>query len=350
MRDVTRIITQLLLKSAWFSLVSMLAVALWLIGYNLFWQLNQPSSNPIIPIAATTGILFAVFLVFYVYVSKEATKALLRWTGKSLIILSPLMVLCALGLYGLATINDETKQVNTATGSSGKQGYIEGLVFTKDELLESTNIVRSDNSKAPLTLNAKLNASAQRKCEDMIKRNYWSHNSPDGIEPWHFINESGYQYSKSGENLAYGFPSENAVVNGWMNSELHRKNLMDDFTEVGFGICTGDNYVNEGKQLVVVQHFGVPQQSAQTPVQQQPQRYEPPKPYVAFVCTKAVIPHQSEYINDPNLYEGSTYEIAGWDGYVETCTPDSTGYKPTDFTSPAYNKKIYIGTKPRITE
>jgi hypothetical protein len=181
----------------------------------------------------------------------------------------------------------------------------------------------------------------------MVSSNYWNHNDKEGREPWRFMTATGYSYGKAGENLAFGFNSESAVVAGWMNSQSHKDNLLDGaFTEVGFGTCLGDNFVNMGKQLVVVQHFAFPQIAQQ---QSSPSFSPQHKPYVASVCTKTTISYKTEYINDPGMYEGSTYESMGWDGYRETCTADSTGYKPADYTSPPYNRKIYVGTKPKPT-
>jgi len=213
-------------------------------------------------------------------------------------------------------------------------------------LLQSTNAQRATNARAALSNNSQLNQAAQAKAQDMVARDYWSHDTPDGKEPWVFIQNAGYKYAKAGENLAFGFNSESAVVNGWMNSQSHKDNLLDGvFTEVGFGTCLSDNFVNMGKQLIVVQHFAFPQTAQQ---QSSPSFTPQQKPYVASVCTKTTIPYTTEYVNDPNMYEGSTYESGmGWDGYKETCTADSTGYKPADYTSPPYNKKIYVGTKPK---
>src|SRR3990167_8611603 len=69
-------------------------------------------------------------------------------------------------------------------------------------LFSSTNTQRSSNGVAGLSLNSKLNASAQAKANDMASKNYWSHNTPDGDPPWVFVTAQGYAYQKLGENLA----------------------------------------------------------------------------------------------------------------------------------------------------
>ena len=67
-------------------------------------------------------------------------------------------------------------------------------------LLSSTNSTRSSSGISALSLNAKLNAAAQAKANDMASRNYWSHNTPEGNPPWVFVNAQGYSYQKLGEN------------------------------------------------------------------------------------------------------------------------------------------------------
>lgn len=127
-------------------------------------------------------------------------------------------------------------------------------------LLSATNSQRSANGQASLALNQQLNNAAQAKANDMVARNYWSHNTPDGQEPWVFVEGAGYKYLKAGENLAYGFSDSNSTINGWMNSATHKANMLDSaFTEVGFGFANSTNYVNSGPETVVVAMYGKPQ-------------------------------------------------------------------------------------------
>ncbi len=129
----------------------------------------------------------------------------------------------------------------------------------RSSLLNSTNAERRNNSQADLKLNEKLNEAAQAKANDMTSRNYWSHNTPDGEEPWVFINSTGYAYLKAGENLAYGFGTSAETIQGWMNSPSHRDNLLDkDYTEVGFGFANSSDYNSAGQETVVVAMYGKP--------------------------------------------------------------------------------------------
>ncbi|MDB5186404.1 MAG: hypothetical protein JWL85_927 [Candidatus Saccharibacteria bacterium] len=127
-------------------------------------------------------------------------------------------------------------------------------------LAASTNAKRADDGKAALAINSKLNAAAQAKANDMVARNYWSHNTPEGKEPWVFIQNAGYSYLKAGENLAYGFATSDETVVGWMNSASHKANMLDgSFTEVGFGFANSSDFNNSGEETVVVAMYGKPQ-------------------------------------------------------------------------------------------
>lgn len=141
-----------------------------------------------------------------------------------------------------------------------QRGSVSNLDFTikppsVDDLFYFTNLNRSQ----PLTLDERLNRSAQAKCEDMVAKNYWSHNAPDGTEPWVFIQKQVPHYQKAAENLAFneGTDSEETVA-AWMGSPGHRANIIDTkLRKVGFGICQSPSYsaANGGPATIIVQHF-----------------------------------------------------------------------------------------------
>lgn len=131
--------------------------------------------------------------------------------------------------------------------------------MSRSGLLSSTNSRRASDGKSGLAQNSQLNAAAQAKANDMVGRDYWSHNTPDGNPPWIFIDAQGYNYTKAGENLAYGFSTSDATVTGWMNSPSHKANMLDGtFTEVGFGFANSPNFVGTGNATVVVAMYAKP--------------------------------------------------------------------------------------------
>lgn len=146
--------------------------------------------------------------------------------------------------------------------------------LSNESLLKETNEERLANGKQSLSLNEKLNKAAQAKAEDMASRDYWSHNTPDGKEPWVFVIDAGYEYKKAGENLAYGFRNSEATIGGWMNSPSHRDNLLDEsYTEAGFGYANSSNYQGKGEVTIVVAMYGNPITSS-TPITANPHASE----------------------------------------------------------------------------
>lgn len=126
-------------------------------------------------------------------------------------------------------------------------------------LLESTNNERQTNNQSQLAISPKLNQAAQAKAEDMVARNYWSHDTPEGQKPTIFADVVGYGFDSVAENLAYGFNDSSQAVKGWLNSPSHRGNLLNgNYTEVGFGIAESPNYLGKGPETVVVAMYGKP--------------------------------------------------------------------------------------------
>lgn len=124
-------------------------------------------------------------------------------------------------------------------------------------IIERVNLERKKKGLPALIESEKLRESAKAKAFDMLERDYWSHNTPEGQEPWILFGDAGYQYRFAGENLARDFLSVEPMVQGWINSKLHYENMMNkDYTETGVYVMKGDFL---GAQTVIaVQHFGTP--------------------------------------------------------------------------------------------
>jgi uncharacterized protein YkwD len=128
-------------------------------------------------------------------------------------------------------------------------------------LVELTNADRASNNLSGLTINPVLQKAAQMKADDMAAKGYFAHNSPEGVTPWHWFKEAGYTFSFAGENLAVYFSDSAELEKAWMNSPLHRANILNSyFTEIGIATAKG---VYQGRETVyVVQEFGRPSRKA----------------------------------------------------------------------------------------
>jgi uncharacterized protein YkwD len=133
------------------------------------------------------------------------------------------------------------------------------------DILAKTNAVREENKVDRLTLEEKLQAAAQRKAEDMANNNYFAHTTPSGKTPWQWLNEENYAYQRAGENLAVNFENSSELVQGWMDSPLHKKNLLNgDFEEVGIGVAHGTYEGNDA--VYIVEFYATPEKSLSSDV------------------------------------------------------------------------------------
>ncbi|MFF4216676.1 sigma-70 family RNA polymerase sigma factor [Streptomyces nondiastaticus] len=103
-----------------------------------------------------------------------------------------------------------------------------------------TALVNAERAKAgcsPLTENSTLDRAAQGHSDDMAARGFFNHTNPDGKGPGDRITAAGYSWSTYGENIAYGQQTPASVMDSWMNSDGHRKNILNcSFKEIGVGV------------------------------------------------------------------------------------------------------------------
>lgn len=111
------------------------------------------------------------------------------------------------------------------------------------QVLIMTNNERSKNGLSPLQWDDSLAELAEAHCEDMIKRNFFAHNNPDGETPFDRMKKAGISYWTAGENIAAGQHSPEAAMESWMNSEGHRQNILNpDFKYLGVSVVKGGSY------------------------------------------------------------------------------------------------------------
>jgi cysteine-rich secretory family protein len=146
---------------------------------------------------------------------------------------------------------------NTAIGRQHHSVLGYATDISPEVLLQQTNGERVTYHEPALTLDQELTNAAQAKANDMAKRNYWSHVTPEGIQPWAFVAAAGYQYEAAGENLAYGFGTSEQVMTAWMNSPEHRANILNgDYQDVGFATANVANYRGTGPETIIVAMYG----------------------------------------------------------------------------------------------
>ncbi|RWZ58037.1 hypothetical protein EQV77_09630 [Halobacillus fulvus] len=137
---------------------------------------------------------------------------------------------------------EESQQVVTED-KSNEEAVSSDVSAFEQKVVELTNAERAKQGLAPLELDPELSVVAKDKSLDMQNNNYFSHNSPNYGSPFDMMKAYGIDYRTAGENIAMGQTSPEQVVNGWMNSEGHRKNIMNpNFTHIGVGHAENGNY------------------------------------------------------------------------------------------------------------
>lgn len=130
-------------------------------------------------------------------------------------------------------------------------------------MISLINQSRVEAGVNPLDHNLTLASFAQLKGQDMINRNYFSHDTPDGKRPWEWIDRSEYDYVYAGENLAMDFITAEVVQAAFLKSPTHRKNILNPkYTEVGIAVLNGEL---DGRQTtLLVEFFGTQRKDSQT--------------------------------------------------------------------------------------
>lgn len=115
------------------------------------------------------------------------------------------------------------------------------IASLEEQVVALCNQERAKQGLKPLSINWELSRVARYKSQDMANNNYFSHTSPTYGSPFDMLKKFNIKYSSAGENIAKGQKTAQAVVNAWMASEGHRKNILNgSFTQIGVGyVSTG---------------------------------------------------------------------------------------------------------------
>lgn len=119
-----------------------------------------------------------------------------------------------------------------------------------EQVVKLVNQERAKAGLAPLTLSRPVASAAQVRAKEITQS--FSHTRPDGRSFSTALTEQKVSYRSSGENIAWGQKTPEQVMQGWMNSEGHRKNIMNaKFTSIGVGYYRNASGVNYWTQLFI---------------------------------------------------------------------------------------------------
>jgi uncharacterized protein YkwD len=124
------------------------------------------------------------------------------------------------------------------------------------EVVALTNAERGSRGRAKLRTNPRLMRAAQLHAEQMAHAGQPAHILPNAAYPRaeDRLAAAGYRWRARGENVALGQLSAAEVVDSWMHSRGHRKNILSsDFIELGVGVA-----IDRTGRPYYVQVFGNP--------------------------------------------------------------------------------------------
>ncbi|MEQ6378526.1 CAP domain-containing protein [Bacillaceae bacterium S4-13-56] len=136
--------------------------------------------------------------------------------------------------------DDQTKSeaVQEKKQTTTSKDYLNypGFSFYESEIVKYTNIERANNGLSELKIDTKLSEIAWYKSRDMHEFDYFDHHSPTYGSPSEMMKSFGISYKAAAENIALGYDNAQDVVTAWMNSEGHRRNILNPiYTHIGVG-------------------------------------------------------------------------------------------------------------------
>ncbi|MCA1061512.1 CAP domain-containing protein [Rossellomorea aquimaris] len=122
----------------------------------------------------------------------------------------------------------------------------------EDRFATLINRERQKNGLSPVQTDSKLSQVALYKSRDMRDAGYFSHRSPTYGSPDDMLKSFHISYSQAAENLAAGQMSFEEVVQEWLDSPVHRNNILNpSYTHMGVGYAKGGAYGTYWTQLFI---------------------------------------------------------------------------------------------------
>jgi uncharacterized protein YkwD len=149
------------------------------------------------------------------------------------------VIIIALAIFVLCLILLSTKKM------------VDQNALTYQSIHTSINEIRQKNRKSTLSYSDNLQKIAQKRAIDMRDKKYFGHFDPNGNSWKSFFDNSDYNYTYAGENLAKGYINEQELLDDWMNSPSHKENILySNFEESGVYV------LKDGNTNIIVQSFG----------------------------------------------------------------------------------------------
>src|SRR3954447_4947465 len=169
----------------------------------------------------------------------------------------------ALSATALALAGTPAASAATCGKSSAMPGEVSKTAMSSATVC-LLNAERTQRGLRPLKLDRRLSRAAAVHAGDMVRREYFSHDSLSGSSFVDRIRRTGYLGGPRawfvGENLAWGSgdrSSPPAIVSAWMHSPVHRANILQRrFRQIGLGLVMGAPVQVDGPAATYATEFG----------------------------------------------------------------------------------------------
>ena len=122
-----------------------------------------------------------------------------------------------------------TKKTSTQTNQAST------ALAQQKKVISIVNQHRKKEGLPELMMDDKLMKAAQDRANELTKE--FSHTRPDGTSCFTIFSKYDIPAGYSGENIAAGQRNAQAVMDAWMHSEGHKKNIMNkNFNKIGVGL------------------------------------------------------------------------------------------------------------------
>lgn len=151
-------------------------------------------------------------------------------------------VISLLGVLALlAALLPAALASSVPSGDPGGLTYDSGIGGDAWEVLRLTNRHRMSIGLEPLSTTDAMQMAANQRAEELTVQYNADHSRPDGSECFTVLKDYGISCNLAAENIAYGYASAAAVVEGWLNSAGHRRNI-ETASLVHLGVGSASRY------------------------------------------------------------------------------------------------------------
>lgn len=107
----------------------------------------------------------------------------------------------------------------------------------EQQIFDITNVMRKRHGLELLEYDEAVSKTAYSHSKDMAVEEYFAHESPSAGTLADRLQRDSISYQTAGENIAAHYTDSIASAEGWLNSEGHRKAMLNkDFTHIGVGV------------------------------------------------------------------------------------------------------------------